>query len=202
MLVPACVVVLGGCGATVAWRFGLFNSDGRFEDVDACKLMPAAGTLAAFVSKGAREPGDSRPEGLLGLGGDARSECKWSSVPRGVDQPFRTVRVFAKTAHATTDQTGPERAVEDVEIWHGNRVRRGQEVTSVDVGEKGYRTIDKASYVIVMARIEVFDIHAKFRISNVVVDVSARTHDQPDEKEKAQVVALAKVVAERLRALD
>lgn len=67
---------------------------------------------------------------------------------------------------------------------------------------RGYRVTDKASYVVVFARIEVFDIHAKFRISNVVVDVSARTHEQPGEEEKAQVVALAKKVADRLRTMD
>ncbi|MFI0366511.1 hypothetical protein ACH35V_01455 [Actinomadura sp. 1N219] len=120
-----------------------------------------------------------------------------------MDRPFRTVRVFVKTAHATTDQTGPERAVEDLSNWYENRVRRGgYGVVGVGVGEKGYLTVDRASYVIVLARIEVFDIHAKFRISNVVVDVSARTHDQPGEEEKAQVVALAEVVAKRLTSFD
>lgn len=201
-MAPACAVVLGGCGATVAWRFGLFNSDGRFEDVDACELMPDTAILAPLVSNGSREPGDSKPDGLFGWGGDARSECKWSSTPRRVDQPFRTVRVFAKTTHATTDQSGPERAIEDLENWYSNRMGRGQEVTPADVGERGYRTIDKTSIVIVMARIDVFDIHAKFRISNVVVDVSARTHDQPGNKEKAQVTALAGAVANRLKSHD
>lgn len=164
--------------------------------------MPDAPTLAPLVSNGSREPGDSKPDGLFGWAGDARSECKWSSVPRRVDQPFRTVRVFAKTAHATTDQTGPERATEDLEIWYSNRVRRDQEVTAADVGEKGYQTIDKTSIVIVLARIDVFDIHTKFRISNVVIDVSARTHDQPNDKKKAQVTALATAVAERLKSLN
>lgn len=116
---------------------GLFNTDGRFEDVDACKILPDAATLASLVANGAREPGDSRPEGFLGLGGDARSECKWSSVPRRVDRPFRTVRVFAKTTHATSEQTGPERAVDDLALWYENRVRRGSQMTSVDLGEKG-----------------------------------------------------------------
>ncbi|MFG2087591.1 hypothetical protein [Spirillospora sp. NPDC048824] len=187
----------------VGWRLGFFNSDGRFEDVDACEIMPDAATLAPLVSNGAREPGDSSPKGFLGLADDATSSvCKWSSVPAGVDRPFRTVRIYAATKQATTRQTGPERAAESLEKWHGNRVRRGSPITSVRIGEEGYRTTDVATYVIVVARVEVFDIHAKFRISNVVVDVSARTHDEPGEGEKAQVVGLAKRVAARLDALD
>ncbi|MGP4026102.1 hypothetical protein [Actinomadura sp. 3N407] len=187
----------------VGWRLGLFNSDGRFEDVDACEIMPDAATLAPLVANGAREPGDSRPEGFLGLADDAAaSECKWSSVPAGVDRPFRTVRIHAATKQATTRQTGPERAAEALERWHGNRVQRGSTITSLRIGEEGYRTTDKATYVVVVARIEVFDIHAKFRISNVVVDVSARTHERPGEKENAQVVGLAKRVAARLDSRD
>ncbi|TDB81209.1 hypothetical protein E1264_33050 [Actinomadura sp. KC216] len=184
------------------WQLGVFNSDGRFEDVDACRILPDAATLAPLVSNGAREPGDSEPRGFLGLGGDAHSECKWSSVPRGVDRPFRTVRVFAETAHASPEGSGPERAEERLVRWYENRVRRGSEVAVVDGGMKIYGTTDRASYVIVFAQIKVFDIHAKFRISNVVVDVSARTHTEPGEKERAQVVGLAKEVAGRLRALD
>ncbi|MFG2249057.1 hypothetical protein [Spirillospora sp. NPDC048823] len=187
----------------VGWRLGFFNSDGRFEDVDACEIMPDGATLAPLVSNGAREPGDSSPKGFLGLADDATSSvCKWSSVPAGVDRPFRTVRIYAATKQATTRQTGPERAAESLEKWHGNRVRRGSPITSVRIGEEGYRTTDVATYVIVVARVEVFDIHAKFRISNVVVDVSARTHDEPGEGEKAEVVCLAKRVAARLDALD
>lgn len=75
-------------------------------------------------------------------------------------------------------------------------------MTPVDVGEKGYGITDKATYVVIVARIEVFDIHAKFRVSNAVVDVSARTHDQPGVKERAQVDGLARSVAARLNSLD
>ncbi|MFI0406092.1 hypothetical protein [Actinomadura sp. 3N508] len=202
VLVPGLVALLGGCGAMAGWQLGVFNSDGRFEDVDACRILPDAATLATLVSNGGREPGDSEPRGFLGLGGDAQSECKWSSVPRGVDRPFRTVRVFAETVHASPGGSGPERAKEDLARWYENRVRRGSQVSVVDGAEKIYGATDRASYVIVFARVEVFDIHAKFRISNVVVDVSARTHTEPGEKERAQVVGLARNVAARLRALD
>jgi hypothetical protein len=164
--------------------------------------MPEAGALASVVSNGRREPGSSEPRSFLGLGGDTWSECKWSSVPVGVDRPFRTVRVHVQTKHATSDRTGPEVADDALQIWYDNRLRRGAQVTSVDVGEKGYGVTDKATYVVIVARVEVFDIHAKFRVSNAVVDVSARTHDQPGAEERAQVDGLAKKVAARLNSLD
>ena len=192
-------VLLGGCGGTVAWQLGVFNADGRFEDVDACKIMPEPGRLASFVANGAREPRKPERRGIFDPEG---SECKWSSVPEGVDRPFRTVRVYVKTTDASSDDSGPERAVRDMRIWRENHVRRGTKLTPIDIGEESYRTVDRASYVIVLKRVDVYDIHAKFRISNAVVDVSARTHDQPGEVESAQVVALGKDFAARLNRLD
>ncbi|MCP9951376.1 hypothetical protein [Actinomadura madurae] len=181
-----------------AWRLGLFNSDGRFEDLDACALMPEAGVLAPLVSNGRREPGASKPRSFLGWGGDTWSECKWSSVPARIDRPFRTVRVHVQTKHAATDRTGPEVAADALQNWYDDRVRRGARVTPVNVGEKGYGVTDKATYVVIVARVEVFDVHAKFRVSNAVVDVSARTHDQPGVEEREQVDGLARRVAARL----
>ncbi|MEO3825844.1 hypothetical protein [Actinomadura sp. B10D3] len=194
----AVVAVVGGGGVVAVWRLGLFNWDGRFEDLDACELMPEAEVLAPLVSNGRREPGESKPRSFLGLGGDTWSECKWSSVPTRVDRPFRTVRVHVQTKHAATDRNGPEVAADALQNWYDSRVRRGAQVTPVDVGEKGYGVTDKASFVVIVARIEVFDVHAKFRVSNAVVDVSARTHDEPGVKERAQVEGLAKTVAARL----
>ncbi|WP_433466211.1 hypothetical protein [Spirillospora sp. CA-128828] len=192
------VAVVGGCGVAVAWRLGLFNSNGRFDDLDACELMPEAGELASLVSDGRREPGASKPRSLLGLGGDTSSECKWSSVPAGIDRPFRTVRVHVQTKHANSDETGPEAAAHVLQNWYDNRVRRGARVTPIKIGERGYGITDQATYVIILARVDVFDIHAKFRVSNAVLDVSARTHDQPGPKEREQVDVLARDVAARL----
>ncbi|WP_433476135.1 hypothetical protein ACQPZP_03285 [Spirillospora sp. CA-142024] len=202
-ITSAFVAVVGGCGVAAAWRLGFFNSDGRFDDLDACALMPDATALAPLVSNGASEAVDSRPRTLFGFGGGpTRSECKWSSVPAGVDRPFRTVRVFVETTHATSDASGPENAAESLRVWHDNRVRRGSGMTSVDIGEKGYGITDTATYVIAFARIEVFDVHVKFRVSNAVLDVSARMHDQPGDSERAQVEGLAKAVAARLPSGD
>jgi hypothetical protein len=195
----ALAAVAGGGGVVTAWRLGLFNSDGRFDALDACALMPDAAVLAPLVSGGAREPGDSRPRTLLGIGsGDVRSECKWSSVPPGLDRPFRTVRVFVETRYGSREGSGPERAAESLRLWHENRARGQAALTRVDVGERGYGITDRASYGLILARVEVFDIHVKFRISNAVLDVSARTHVQPGDAEKAQVEGLAKKVAARL----
>ncbi|SPT51798.1 MULTISPECIES: hypothetical protein [Actinomadura] len=119
-------------------------------------------------------------------------------MPAGIDRPFRTVRVHVQTKHAATNRTGPEVAADALQNWYDNRVRRGARVTPVDVGERGYGVTDKATYVVIVARVEVFDVHAKFRVSNAVVDVSARTHDQPGVEERAQVDGLAKRVAARL----
>ncbi|MEU8121283.1 hypothetical protein AB0C21_21455 [Spirillospora sp. NPDC049024] len=199
MLGVAFAAMVGGGGVAAARWLGLLNSDGRFDALDACALMPDAAVLAPLVSAGAREPGDSRPRTLLGFGdGDVRSECKWSSVPPGVDRPFRTVRVFVETKYGSREGSGPERAAESLRIWRENRMRRQSALTSVDVGEQGYGITDRASYVLILAKVEVFDIHVKFRVSNAVVDVSARTHVQPGDAEKAQVEGLARRIAARL----
>ncbi|TDD80872.1 hypothetical protein E1293_19750 [Actinomadura darangshiensis] len=75
-------------------------------------------------------------------------------------------------------------------------------MTSVEVGENGYGVTDKATYDVVLAHVEVFDVHVKFRVSNAVLDVSARTHDQPGAREQTQVEGLAKAVAARLPSGD
>ncbi|WP_165978312.1 hypothetical protein [Actinomadura darangshiensis] len=200
---PALVAVVAGGGVTAAWRLGFFNADGRFDDLDACELMPDAAALTPLISNGAREQGDSQPRTLFGFGsGPTRSECKWSSVPAGVDRPFRTLRVFVETTHANSDGSGPEHAADSLRVWHDNRARRGSEMTSVEVGENGYGVTDKATYDVVLAHVEVFDVHVKFRVSNAVLDVSARTHDQPGAREQTQVEGLAKAVAARLPSGD
>jgi hypothetical protein len=49
-----------------------------------------------------------------------------------------------------------------------------------------------------LSRTVIYDVHAKFRISNALMDVSARTNAKPDEKAMALVLGLAKNIAERV----
>ncbi|GLY90490.1 hypothetical protein Airi02_084190 [Actinoallomurus iriomotensis] len=196
LVVAGAVAAVAACAVAGCWYVGLFTSDGRFGGLDACTLLPPPDTLAPLVAHGAREPGSSRPKTLLGWGGDASSECKWSSVPRGRDQPFRTARIHAETAvreGRTSAETQAERVLAS---WR--RKNHAAPVRPVGVGEAGYATTDEMTVQILTSRIVIYDVHVEFRISNAVVDVSARTHSRPDARAAALVRGLAENVAERL----
>ncbi|MFI0451876.1 hypothetical protein [Actinomadura sp. 6N118] len=197
-----CVLAFGGCTVTAAWSLGVFTSKGRYDPIDACTLMPSTETLAPLVRNGARESGDSRPKTFLDLGdeGNMASQCKWSSVPSKQDRPFRTVRIHAKTMTHDGRQSAEKEADHDLDIWHRNAVRnKGQDgVRPVSVAERAYSTTDK-TVIKIFAVTEIYDLHVKFRDSNVLVDVSARTHTPPGDQERALVLGLARNVAERLR---
>jgi hypothetical protein len=55
------------------------------------------------------------------------------------------------------------------------------------------------SIQILFSRTDIYDVHAKFRTSNLLVDLSARTHTLPSAELRAQLVAVARQVAARLR---
>ncbi|GAA3934332.1 hypothetical protein GCM10023085_14620 [Actinomadura viridis] len=200
--VTASVAVLAGCGGAAGWSMGIFASKGRFRAVDACTLMPPPTVLAPLVRNGARERGDSRPRTLLGhtSGGDLASQCKWSSVPTGQDRPFRTVRVHVETKKRRQGPVSAEDSAEKaLALWRKNTSpSRARTLTKVDLGEEGYTRTDQMAIQITVFRTDVYDLHAKFRASNAVVDVSARTHTEPGEKERALVLDLAREVAARL----
>jgi hypothetical protein len=197
-IVLAAVAVAGGCGSA-AWYVGMFTSNGRFERLDACTLLPPAARLASLVRNGAREPGDSRPRTFFGFGnGDATSECKWSSVPAGQDRPFRTVRIHSETKIRDGRISAETRASKALAGWHDNAARRGAPAQRVDVGEQGYSNTDTMEVQILFSRTVIYDLHAKFQISNALIDVSARTHTAPTEQDMALVVGLAETIADRL----
>lgn len=191
LLIP--VVAIAGA----AWDFGLFASRGRFiQGLDACTLLPPPQVLAPLVPKGAREPGDSRPKTFIGIGdGDRTSQCKWSSVPTGQDRPFRTVRIHTETTVKDGHSSAEAEARRALALSYRNA--RGK-ATRIDLGEEGYRTIDTMVIQIVFSRTTIYDLHAKFRISNALIDVSARTHSPPTDEDTALVMALAKNIAGRL----
>lgn len=195
--VLALITVLG---LATAWYWGAFTSDGRFAGVDACTLLPPPYVLAPLVPHGAREPGSSRPRTLLGLGGDTSSECKWSSVPAGRDGPFRTVRVATRTTVRDGHTSAETRTRKALATWHSDSSRRDgtARVRRAGLGERGYTATDAITVQVVFARVDIYDLHAMFRISNALVDVSARTHTRPSEKDMALVLGLAKNVAGRL----
>jgi hypothetical protein len=182
-----------------AWYLGAFTSDGRFAGLDACTLLPSPDVLAPLVSHGAREAGSSQPKTLLGLGGDASSECKWSSVPSGQDDPFRTVRVYTRTTvrdRHTSAETTARRA--QATRYLASTRRDGGRVKRVELGEQGFTVTDTMTVQVVFYRAVIYDLHAEFRISNALVDVSARTHTEPSEKDMALVLGLAKNIAGRV----
>lgn len=193
-------VVVGGIGA-LAWHAGLFTSNGRFDGLDACTLLPPPRAMASLVLNGAREKGDSRPKTWLGTrrGGDLASQCKWSSVPSGVDRPFRTVRIHAQTVfrrQRTSAETQADRKLAD---WREAASRRGGgPVQPVEVGEEGYAKTDVMRFDLLVSRVNIYDLHVKFRVSNALLDVSARTHSEPGPAERALVLELARTVAASL----
>lgn len=189
------VVVVSSCGVTTAWWAGVFTSNGRFDGLDACTLLPPPNALAPLVASGAREPGSSRPVDLLGgTGGDLMSECKWSSVPQGQDRPFRTVRVYTETKDRYRRTSAEAEAEQQLSSWK----QRDSRVQPVDFGEDGYTAIDVTELHLLVVDTTIYDVHAKFRISNALIDVSARTHTKPDGKTSALLYGLAKNVAQRL----
>jgi hypothetical protein len=195
VVVLVLVAAAGGCGSA-AWYLGLFTSGGRFGRLDACTLLPPPADLASLVRDGAREPGDSRPRTLFGFGnGDASSECRWSSVPAGQDRPFRTVRIHTETKIRDGRTSAETRASRALALWYGNASRRGGPPNPVDVGEQAYRNTDKAEFQVLFSRVVIYDLHVKFRVSNALVDVSARTHSAPTGQDMARVLGLARTVA-------
>ncbi|MCP2340598.1 hypothetical protein [Actinomadura rupiterrae] len=180
---------------TGAWYIGLFTSDGRFTGRDACTLLPPPARLAPLVAAGAREPIDSRPKTVIGLGGDARSECKWSSVPEGQDHPFRTVRIHFEAVTRTGRVSAESRAKTEFQNW---RAKGSSPTRPVDIGDGGYTRTDVMTVKVLWSKTDIYDVHAKFRISNALVDVSARTHTEPGADKLALVVALARDIAAEL----
>jgi hypothetical protein len=186
-------------GMATAWYLGAFTSNGRFQGLDACTLLPPPDVLAPLVPHGAREPGNSQPTTFIGWGGDLSSECKWSSVPAGQDDPFRTVRVYTRTTVRDRHTSAETTARKALATWYlGSSRNDGGRVKRVELGDQGYTVTDTMAVQIVFSHFVIYDLHAKFRISNALVDVSARTHTEPSEKDKALVLELATTIAGRL----
>jgi hypothetical protein len=194
------LILVGGCGLAVSWDLGLFTSNGRFAALDACTLMPPPRALAPLVSHGAREPGDSRPRNWLGgRSGDVSSQCKWSSVPQGQDRPFRTVRIHVRTWVREGHVSAGKRAAREQDQSYETAVRNHRTpVTPVGVGEQGYTYVDVMSIQVPLLETDIYDIHVIFRVSNALVDVSARTHSRPGPNETVLVRDLAADVARRM----
>jgi hypothetical protein len=155
---------------TAAWQFGAFTDDGWFDRVDACPLLPP-GALSHLV----RDPvpdrdGESHPpRSFLGWGGgDLTAVCKWSSSAAGRDAPFRTVRLFAETRiDDPPHQSAPDRARKIFASWR-SRAGSGSGVRDEPgLAEEGFSLVDHMSIQIVFARTDIYDVHAKFRISNL-----------------------------------
>ncbi|REE98276.1 hypothetical protein [Thermomonospora umbrina] len=199
VLSAAVAAVVGGLGA-LTWYAGLYTSNGRFDGLDACALLPPPATLASLVRNGAREKGDSRPKTWFGTsgGGDLDSECKWSSVPVGMDRPFRTVRIHVETRHRDGRTPAETRAGEELARWRDTSLRRGSPVRPAAVGEQGFAKTDRMSFGLLLGRVDIYDLHVRFRVSNALVDVSARTHSAPGDTERTLVLNLAGNVADRL----
>lgn len=194
VLVLASAAVLG---MAIAWYLGAFTSNGRFSGLDACSLLPPPDVLAPLVSHGAQEPG-TRPRNIFDRA-DGASECKWSSVPAGRDDPFRTVRVYTRTTVRDRHTSAEATARKALAIWYLNSSQRdGGQVKGVELGEQGYTVTDTMVLQILFTHVVIYDLHAMFRISNALVDVSARTHAKPTEKDMALVLGLAENVAARL----
>ncbi|MBO2454396.1 hypothetical protein J4573_45425 [Actinomadura barringtoniae] len=199
LVTGACVLSVACVGFTSAWYMGFFTAKGRFGPRDPCRILPPPAKLAGLVRGGAREPGDSKPKTLLGLGGDASAECKWSSVPAGQDEPFRTIRIHVETKTREGRSSAETRAERGLESWRKARLQsRGPVIAVRGVGEKAYGNTDQMDVRIVFSRIVVYDLHVKFRMSNALVDVSARTHRHPGFHEERLVEGLAREVAKEL----
>jgi hypothetical protein len=196
------VLVVSGCGVTTAWLFGAFTDHGRFHRVDACPLLPP-GALSHLV----RDPvpdrdGESHPpRSLIGWGGgDLTAVCKWSSSVAGRDAPFRTVRLYAETRTVDPPYQGaPERARELFATWRRSAGPGSGVRDEPGLAEEGFSLVDHMSVQIVFARTDIYDVHAKFRTSNLLIDLSARTHTRPSAELRAQLVAVARQIAARLR---
>jgi hypothetical protein len=199
--IVAVVLVVSGCGVMGAWWFGAFTDDGRFDRVDACPLLPPSALTGLVQDPVPDRDGESHPpRSLFGWGGgDLTAVCKWSSSVAGRDAPFRTVRLFAETRIADPPyESAPERARELFASWR-NRAGPGAGLRDEPgLAEEGFSLVDHMSIQIVFARIDIYDVHVKFRTSNLLVDLSARTHTRPSAELRARLVAVAHQVASHL----
>ncbi|MBC6466270.1 hypothetical protein [Actinomadura alba] len=199
----ALVLVVSGCGVTAAWWSGAFTDDGRFDRVAACPLLPP-GMVSRLVHKPVPDPdGEAHPpRSFLGIGGgDRTAVCKWSTSVAGTDAPFRTVRLHAETrVDDPPHESAPERARALYATWRRNARPTSDVRDEPGLAEQGFSLVDHMRIQILFNRTDVYDVHVKFRVSNLLVDLSGRTHTRPSPQLRARLVASAREIAAGLQA--
>jgi hypothetical protein len=109
------------------------------------------------------------------------------------------VRIHSETKVHEGHTSAEARAEQALASWKRKAFQsHGTQVKPVEEGEEGYTATDETTIQIMLSRTVIYDVHAKFRISTALMDVSARTKAKPDEKAMALVLGLAKNIAERV----
>jgi hypothetical protein len=108
--------------------------------------------------------------------------------------------LYAETRTADPPfESAPQRARELSATWRSRASPESGVRDEPGLAQEGFSLVDHMSIQILFARTDIYDVHAKFRTSNLLVDLSARTHSRPSAQLRAQLVATARQIAARLR---
>lgn len=192
----AALVVLVGAGA---YYVGVFTDDGRFtRPVQACDLATTA-DLTSMLAGPAPNRADTRPSRtFLGIGdGDRDAQCKWDRTRKGSPLRAVVVRVHQRVEDAPS-RSAPERA--HAEFLRDQRGKRGVRAVP-GLGEEADTRVDVATVSFPLLSSSTEDVHVRYRVSNVIVDISGRLLKADRDEARTALVALARRTATRLDGL-
>jgi hypothetical protein len=191
--VTAALAVVG----TAAWQVGFFADRGRYPHaVDACPLMTDAAAAAVLPAPRLdTNPHSSYPaRTLFGWGGDERSECRWEAT--GQATPFQAMRlVVERRVHNGRTGAATRGRALFTEWRHRAQATGGQVQPVPGLGEEAFAISEKGSFLWNTW----YDEHVRFRVSNLLIDISARTQHTSPQTDRL-IGQAAQSVAARLAA--
>lgn len=185
--VVGALVVLIGAGA---YYMGAFTDDGRFtEPVQACDLATTADVAAVLKGPAPNATDTKRSRTLIGIGGgDRDAQCKWDRTRSGSPLQAVVIRVHQRVERAPST-SAPQRAHKEFLREQAN----GRESRPISgLGEEADTRVDVSTSVFGPWGSTTEDVHVRYRVSNVIVDISGRLERADRAQARAALTALAR----------